>query len=40
MEIIKKDHVKFPKSIDPEAESMLKLMLNKNAKERALSATF
>ena len=40
MQIIKKDKVKFPKNIDPEAESLLKLMLNKNAKERALSATF
>ena len=40
MEIIKKEKVKFPKNIDPQAESLLKMMLNKNVKERALNATF
>jgi hypothetical protein len=40
MEIIKKDKVKFPKHVDAESEALLKLMLNKNAKERALNATF
>ena len=40
MEIIKKDKLKFPRNIDSEAKSLLELMLNKNSKERALSATF
>ena len=40
MEIIKKDKVKFPRNLEPECEALLKMMLNKNPKQRAHTATF
>lgn len=40
MEIIKKDKVKYPKNLESDAEDLLKMMLNKNSKERAVEASF
>jgi hypothetical protein len=40
MEEIKKNKIKMPNSLDQNLAKLLKLMLNKNAKERSISATF